>query len=135
MIFNNNEHMCFDLDCWLFLNFGLFQKPYFVWKTRQWYEFVICSKPQNGTFFIKSKYLPQFDLEKKEMRIFVVLVMLEQMLEFFFYRHLLSSQELVPKMWILIFLPKLDSWHSVSVLGHQQGYELAVPLFIENSNP
>ena len=28
-------NVCFDLNCWLFLNLGLFQKPYFVGKTWQ----------------------------------------------------------------------------------------------------
>ena len=36
-----------NLNCCLFLNFGLLQKPYFVRKTRQCHAFMMFLKPQN----------------------------------------------------------------------------------------
>ena len=67
-------NVCFDLNGGLILNFGLFQKPYFVRKTRQWSVIWIrdmyetsnpCVVRKIIRFFIKSKYLPQLELEKK----------------------------------------------------------------------
>ena len=40
-------NMCFALNYCLLLNFRLLLKPYFVRKTRQGHEFVICTKLQN----------------------------------------------------------------------------------------